>query len=73
MTKSEVCYKFKFGVCKFKERCIYRHVTLVCDDYKCDVSKCEKDIQKFAGFTEIIKGVNLPLVACISMKTNMKY
>ena len=50
MTKAEVCYKFKFGFCKFKERCIYRHVTLVCDDYRCDVSKCEKRHPKICKF-----------------------
>ena len=40
----------KFGFCKFNERCIYRHVTLVCEDYKCDVSKCEKRHPKICRF-----------------------
>ena len=62
MTQANVCFKFKFGFCKFKERCVYRHVTLVCEDYQCDVSKCEKDTRKFASFTEIIRGVNLQYV-----------
>ena len=42
MTQAEVCFKFKFGFCKYSERYKYRHVTLVCDDNKCDISKCEK-------------------------------
>ena len=50
MTQAEVCFKFKFGFCKYSERCKYRHVTLVCDDYKCDVSKCEKRHPKLCRY-----------------------
>ena len=28
MTQANVCFKFKFGFCKFKERCVYRHVNI---------------------------------------------
>ena len=50
MTQTGVCFKFKFGFCKFKEKCVYRHVTLVCDDHKCDVSQCEKRHPKICRF-----------------------
>ena len=50
MTQAKVCFKFKFGFCKYSERCKYRHVTLVCDDYKCDVSKCEKRHPKICRY-----------------------
>ena len=50
MTQAEVCFKFKFGFCKYSERCKYRHVTLVCDDYKCDVVNCEKRHPKICRF-----------------------
>ena len=45
MTQAEVCFKFKFGFCKCN-----RHVTFVCDDYKCDVSKCEKRHPKICRY-----------------------
>ena len=50
MTQARVCFKFKFGFCKFKERCVYRYVTLVCEDYQCDVSKCEKRHPKLCRY-----------------------
>ena len=50
MTQTGVCFRFKFGFCKFKEKCVYRHVTLVCDDHKCDVSQCEKRHPKICKF-----------------------
>ena len=42
MTQPKICLKNKFGFCKYSERCFYQHVSTVCDDYKCDVYKCEK-------------------------------
>ena len=42
--------KNKFGYCKFQERCHYRHVTLVCEDDKCDVFKCEKRDPKICSY-----------------------
>ena len=59
MTQAGLCFKNKFGFCKFNERCKFRHVTLVCEDDKWDVLNVRKDTQKHAGILEIIRGVNL--------------
>ena len=37
-----VCIFNKFGHCKFKNVCCYRHVNTVCDNQSCDVVNCEK-------------------------------
>ena len=50
MTQAGVCFKYKFGFCKFNERCKFRHVTLVCDDEKCDIDTCEKRHPKICKF-----------------------
>ena len=42
MTQTKICFKNKFGFCKYNERCSYQHVSTVCEDDKCDVYKCEK-------------------------------
>ena len=46
----QICYKNKFGYCKYSERCFKRHVTLVCDDAKCEVFKCEKRHPKICRY-----------------------
>ena len=38
----KICFKNKFGYCKYRESCFFQHVTLVCDDDKCDIFKCDK-------------------------------
>ena len=45
-----ICYKNKFGYCKYSERCFQRQVTLVCDDAKCEVFKCEKRHPKICRY-----------------------
>ena len=45
-----ICYKNKLGYCKYKEKCFYRHVTLVCDDVKCNVFQCEKRHPKICKY-----------------------
>ena len=50
MTQAGVCFNYKFGFCKFNERCKFRHVTLVCEDENCDISKCEKRHPKICKF-----------------------
>ena len=42
MAVETICNFFKYGYCKFKLSCKNKHVTLVCDDVKCNQSKCEK-------------------------------
>ena len=42
MGTENVCRFFKYGFCKFKLRCRYKHVTKVCDDEKCNQETCQK-------------------------------
>ena len=42
MAVETICNFFKYGYCKFKMSCKNKHVTLVCDDEKCNPQKCEK-------------------------------
>ena len=42
MAVENICNFFKYGYCKFKMSCKNKHVTLVCDDDKCNPQKCEK-------------------------------
>ena len=42
MAVETICNFFKYGYCKFKMSCKNKHVTLVCNDDKCNQSKCEK-------------------------------
>ena len=42
MDSGNVCRFFKFGFCKFKLQCRYKHVTEVCDDKKCIPKTCQK-------------------------------
>ena len=42
MGTENVCRFFKFGFCKFKLNCRYKHVTKVCDDEKCHQETCQK-------------------------------
>ena len=37
-----VCKHFKFGHCKFRLHCRYRHVDVLCEDSSCDINTCEK-------------------------------
>ena len=36
MENQNVCRFYKFGYCKFKTSCKFKHVTVVCDDDKCN-------------------------------------
>ena len=42
MAVETICNFYKYGYCKFKMSCKNKHVTIVCDDEKCNQSKCEK-------------------------------
>ena len=45
-----ICFKNKFGYCKFNEKCFFRHVTIVCEDVNCNVFKCEKRHPKICNY-----------------------
>ena len=49
MTQS-ICFKNKFGYCKYKENCFFRHVTIVCEDAKCNVFQCEQRHPKICNY-----------------------
>ena len=50
MTMENICLFFKFGYCKFKTSCNKKHVTQVCDDQKCNVTKCQKRHPRMCKF-----------------------
>ena len=37
-----ICFKKKFGYCKYADCRSYKHVTLVCDDGQSDFKSCDK-------------------------------
>ena len=45
-----ICFKNKFGYCKYSDNCRYKHVTLVCEDGQCDIQKCEKRHPKICKY-----------------------
>ena len=42
MASVQVCKYFKFGHCRFLDKCRHQHVTEVCDDISCDSILCHK-------------------------------
>lgn len=40
--KKDFCRKFKYGYCKYKDKCHFRHNTTMCTDNNCKVFDCEK-------------------------------
>ena len=45
-----ICFKNKFGYCKFSDSCRYKHVTLVCEDGQCEIKNCEKRHPKICKY-----------------------
>ena len=45
-----ICFKNKFGYCRYSDSCRYKHVTLVCDEGQCDIQKCEKRHPKICKY-----------------------
>ena len=42
MAESKVCRYFKYGHCRYQERCRYRHVNELCNDTDCVLNSCQK-------------------------------
>ena len=42
MASENICKFNKFGFCKFKSECKYKHVNMVCVEENCDPKTCEK-------------------------------
>ena len=40
--KKQVCRKFKYGYCKYGDKCYFRHVKDICSDKNCNVFNCER-------------------------------
>ena len=40
--KTKVCRYFKFGYCKYGDKCHFRHINVICVNDKCEVFECEK-------------------------------
>ena len=38
----KICFRNKFGYCKYCERCRFRHENEQCEDNECEVYNCEK-------------------------------
>ena len=45
-----ICFKNKFGYCKYSDNCRYKHVTLVCEDGQCEIKNCEKRHPKICKY-----------------------
>lgn len=42
MSAENVCDKNKFGFCRFRDTCRYKHNNTTCDDVYCEIYSCEK-------------------------------
>ena len=62
MAMDKIYNRNKFGYCKYNRQCQLRHKNTICENQQCKVSKCEKDTQKNACGTGILKDVNLVTV-----------
>ena len=40
--KQNVCRKFKYGYCKYLDKCHFKHNKTLCTDKNCSVFNCEK-------------------------------
>ena len=38
----KICFRNKFGYCKFCEKCCFRHYDEKCEDSQCTLYSCEK-------------------------------
>ena len=45
-----VCFKNKFGYCRYSDSCRFKHVTIVCDDGQCEIQNCEKRHPKICRY-----------------------
>ena len=41
MAAQNVCRYFKFGFCKFREKCRFMHISEVCEDPSCEIKLCK--------------------------------
>ena len=63
MATQNVCRYFKFGFCKYLERCHFQHIKEKCEKHDCDVKSCNLRHPKFAVmcsyrlFTQRIKKI----------------
>ena len=67
MVTQNVCRYFKFGHCKFGNKCRLMHVKEMCENFSCDANACNFDILKFVNSSETTAGVNLVTGAHISI------
>ena len=45
-----ICFKNKFGYCRYSDSCRFKHVTIVCDDGQCQIQNCEKRHPKICRY-----------------------
>ena len=45
-----VCFKNKFGYCRYADSCRYKHVTMVCEDGQCEIQNCDKRHPKICKY-----------------------
>ena len=66
--KQNVCRKYKYGHCKYGDKCHFRHVKTICVEKNCNEFFVRKDIPKFATFSVNLDNANLQHIVSISMK-----
>ena len=42
MSTNDIFLFIKFGHCKFRDNCRYRHINLLCDEVECDIINCSR-------------------------------
>ena len=66
MAVETICNFYKYGYCKFRMSCKNKHVTLVCNDEKCNQSKCEKRHPRLCKYISIYGSCKLGSVCAYS-------
>ena len=67
-----ICRRNRYGYCKYRDHCHFRHEKIICIDSNCNILNCEKDTQKFVIGTNSMEDVNLHHSVSLSMKTMLK-
>ena len=50
MAAQNICRYFKFGFCKYLEKCRFQHVREICENNECDAKSCSLRHPKICSF-----------------------
>ena len=60
-----VCRYYKFGYCKFGEKCRNLHIEEKCENKQCDITNCDKRHPR--PFTEIMEDASIQNIVNMNM------